>query len=458
MLAMMGSGASVASFAPRALAQEIAADDPQKLLRRELQRSQPDYVAYVPKHWDGSTNDSHNEHFLVFEGKGRALMAVWTQTSGLPGLPPKNRIMFSRSEDDGVTWAPPKRLVGPANHDDPALMASWAFPMVSKTNRIYVIYNRNDGSKGWIHFHTGKMEGIYSDDGGATWSAPQRIEMPVSPYDDPEGKVAPEWIVWQSPMRDLKGGYFIGYSRWPNKARAYYKEVEAWTQIESVCEFMRFENVDANPEPRGLRIRYSAWGEKALRAPYYRDPLLSVAQEPSIVRLPDRSLFCVMRTNSGYIWHSVSKDDGENWSSPRPLLRKDFGQPILQPVNCCPIYQLADGRYVLLHHNNRGDISAKPEKSMGPRWPAYIALGEFRPGADQPLWFSESKMLMTHDGVTVNGRREGEPGAMNPAIGVYSSFTTRGGNNVLWHPDRKFFLVGKKITDEFLAGLKVPKG
>lgn len=85
-----------------------------ELLQRELQRSQPDYVAFVPKHWDGSTNDSHNEHFLVFEGKGRTLMAVWTQTSGLPGLPPKNRIMFSRSEDDGVTWAPPKRLVGPA--------------------------------------------------------------------------------------------------------------------------------------------------------------------------------------------------------------------------------------------------------------------------------------------------------------------------------------------------------
>ena len=52
-----------------------------------------------------------------------------------------------------------------------------------------------------------------------------------------------------------------------------------------------------------------------------RDPLLSVAPEPSLVRLPDRSLFCVMRTNTGHIWYSVSKDEGETWCSPRRLLR-----------------------------------------------------------------------------------------------------------------------------------------
>ena len=41
-------------------------------------------------------------------------------------------------------------------------------------------------------------------------------------------------------------------------------------------------------------------------------------------------------------------------------------------------------------------------------------------------------------------------------IGVYSSFTTRQGNNVLWHPDRKSFLLGKRLTDPFLADLTVP--
>ncbi|MDM8004585.1 MAG: hypothetical protein QUV05_00305 [Phycisphaerae bacterium] len=42
-------------------------------------------------------------------------------------------------------------------------------------------------------------------------------------------------------------------------------------------------------------------------------------------------------------------------------------------------------------------------------------------------------------------------------IGVYSSFTTKDGNNVLWHCDRRCYLVGKRITDQFLADLQVPR-
>jgi len=432
---------------------DSGASDMKQHMRREVWRSEPDYVVYVPDSYDGSTNDSHNEHFLVFEGPDGSPMAVWTQSPGTPGGQ-HNRIMFSRSDDDGVTWSPPKRLAGPADTEDPANMASWAFPMVSKSGRIYIIYNQNQGTSGWIKMHTGTMDGIYSDDKGETWSKPQTIPMPRSPYDDPEGKIPPEWIVWQIPMRDLKGRYFVGYSRWVNEARARYNKQQLpgdWTWIESVCEFMRFENIDDDPEPEDIRVTYSAWADRALRVPHWKDPLLSIAQEPSLVRLPDDRLFCVMRTNSGYIWYSLSADDGHTWCNPRPLLRKDHGKPILQPVSCCPIYALGSGRYILLHHNNRGDITAKPENTARPRRPAYIALGEFRPGADQPIWFSESKKFMDTGGYVVSGEK-------GPSqIGVYSSFTGRSSNYVLWHPDRKCFLVGKKVAAEFLADLKAPE-
>ncbi len=430
----------------------------QAILRKEVQRSKPDYICYVPGSYDGSTHDSHNEHFLVFDGPDGSLMAVWTQNINAPKGQPGNRIVFSKSKDDGVTWTPPSHVAGPKTPDDPANMASWAFPMVAKTGRIYVLWTQNQGSAGWIKMHTGTMDGVYSDDNGATWSKPQNVPMPKSIYDDPTGAIPGEWIVWQTPMRDLKGGYFVGYSHWVNVAKAHLKKVESWTQIESVVEFMRFANVDDNPEVKDLRVTYSAWGDNALRVPHFKYPLLSIAQEPSIVRLPDKRLFCVMRTNSGYIWYSLSNDDGETWCNPRPLLRRDHGLPILQPVGCCPIYQLADGRYVLLHHNNRGDIARAPEATSGPRRPAFIALGEFRPDADQPIWFSESKQLMDTDGYGVNGEKAGAGmlGRVNVDIGLYSSFTTRNGNNVLWHPDRKFFLVGRKITPEFLADLKAP--
>ena len=64
---------------------------------------------------------------------------------------------------------------------------------------------------------------------------------------------------------------------------------------------------------------------------------------------------------------------------------------------------------------------------------------------------------MDNGGYDVDGTLPADPSKALGNIGVYSSFTTRGGNNVLWHSERKFFLVGKKITAAFLADLKVPK-
>ena len=40
---------------------------------------------------------------------------------------------------------------------------------------------------------------------------------------------------------------------------------------------------------------------------------------------------------------------------------------------------------------------------------------------------------------------------------MYASFTNRNGNDVLWYPDTKFFLLGKRITPQFLADMDVPK-
>ena len=215
---------------------------------------------------------------------------------------------------------------------------------------------------------------------------------------------------------------------------------------------MRFENIDDDPRPEGVEISYSAWGPRALRVGHYLNPMLSIAQEPSLVRLPDERLFCVMRTMSGYIWYSTSDDDGATWSHAAPLLRQDFGDPILEPLCCCPMYQLTDGRYVLLHHNNDGRFEgSSPEDSDVHRRPAFIALGEFRPDAQQPLWFSRSKLLMDNHGERIGPRKRID-------IGVYPSMTNRGGNDVLWHPERKFFLLGKRITAEWLADLEVPIG
>ena len=418
-------------------------------LDEELQRSQPDYVVYRPGSADGSTHDTGNEHFLVFDGPDGSLMAVWTQSTHEGAG--DHRIVFSRSTDEGVSWSPPLRLVGPAHPGD-GPMASWGFPLLSRSGRIYVVYNQYRGIDVVLHQMTGTMVCLYSDDLGRTWSSPQTIPMPRSPHDHPDPSVPSNWIVWQKPIRDRQGRWFTGFTRWVSRAVRTPPHNDTWTAWESVVEFMRFLNVDDDPQPRDIQVVYSAWGDEALRVPHYSKPLLSVAQEPSLVHLPDGRLFCTMRTMSGYIWYSLSGDDGFSWCSPRPLLRRDHGLPVLEPLCCCPIYSLSDGRYVLLHHNNDGRFQGStPEETRRNRRPAFIALGEFRPQAEQPIWFSPSKQLMDNDGVGLGpqGRTD---------IGVYPSMTNRRGNDVLWHPDRKFFLLGKRITREWLADLEVPAG
>jgi hypothetical protein len=422
-------------------------DSTQDILQRELQRTEPDYVVYVPKSVDGSTFDTGNEHFLVFEGPDGSLMCIWTQSS-YEGAG-DHRIMFSRSEDDGVTWADPTHVAGPKRPGD-GFMASWGFPLISASGRIYAIWNQYQGIDDVIHQHTGTMEGCYSDDMGRSWSQPANIPLKRSPHDHPDPSVPSNWIVWQKPIRDLRGRWFTGFSRWVSKAVRWPMHSNSWTSWETVVEFMRFENIDDNPEPGEVQISYSGWGDEALRVPHYADPMLSIAQEPSLVRLPDGRLFCVMRTMSGYIWYSLSGDDGMTWCNPRPLLRRDHGTPILEPLCCCPIYEIATGEYLLLHHNNSGRFQGcQPEDTGKNRRPAFIARGEYRPDADQPIWFSRSKQLMDNHGQGIGPLKRTD-------IGVYPSMTHRRGNHVLWHPDRKFFLVGKKITPEFLADLAVP--
>jgi hypothetical protein len=431
-------------FAEEALSPE----EQQVILDREIQRSEPDYVVYAPGSVDGSTFDTGNEHFLVFDGPDGSLMAVWTQSSYENAG--DHRIVFSKSEDNGKTWIEPVFIAGTRPGGD-APMASWGFPLISKTGRVYVIFNRFKGVIDVVRHHTGTMEGCYSDDMGSTWSEPQEIPFKRSPFDHPDTSIPSNWIVWQKPILDLDGKWFTGFSRWVSKPVRREPPNKSWTSWETVVEFMRFENIDDNPEPKDITIAYSGWGDEALRVPHYTDPLVSVTQEPSLVRLPDERLFCTMRTMTGYVWYSVSDDDGRTWCNPRPLLRKDHGDPMLQPLCCCPIYEYSPGRYVLLHHNNDGRFQgSQPEETSKNRRPAFIALGEFRPDADQPIWFSDSKELMDNEGQGI--------GPLNRIdIGVYPSTTKRNGEFVLWHPDRKFFLLGKMISEEWLADLKAPE-
>ena len=103
----------------------------------------------------------------------------------------------------------------------------------------------------------------------------------------------------------------------------------------------------------------------------------------------------------------------------------------------------------MVFNNNDGYVFGATNRwDVRNRRPAYISRGEFRPGARQPIWFSEPKLFVDNQGVKWRRRLD---------AATYTSLTEHRGRRVVWYPDRKGFLLGKYINDAWLDAMKVPQ-
>lgn len=412
----------------------------------EWKRTNPDLIVYLPEEPHG--DDADNEHFLVFEAPYDGdLLAMWTRGEAEGGS--KVHIALARSHDGGVTWEKPIKLAGP---NDDGMIASWGFPVVSRNGRIYCFFNRFTGIIDAHRQFTGLMECVYSDDNGHTWKQGGNIPVKRSSYDHPDSSIPSNWIVWQNPIRDSKGRQLVGFTRHESKAH--------WQPFKQLqCEWMRFENIDDGPDPSDIVITWLPEDGQGLRVPSIKDSSKSYAEEPSPVLLPDGRIFSVMRTTTGHIWYSISSDDGATWTEPEILRYTDHSEGIMQPVAPCPIYALKDGRYLLVYHNNSDNNRLNEHGIRIPRTPAYVALGEYREGAKQPIWFSQPKFFAESNGVAIGPKRRGLeeiPAPYRTEVATYTSLTEQNSKRILWYPDRKHFLLGRYITDEWLKELTPP--
>ena len=220
---------------------------------------------------------------------------------------------------------------------------------------------------------------------------------------------------------------------------------------------MRFENLDDGPAYENLKITWLPGDEAGLEVTHPTTGRSS-SSEPSVVLLPDGRLFTTMRTWTGEIWFSVSGDDGRTWRKPAIMQYQDDGEPVLHPLAPCPIYALQDGRYLLLFHHNNGHVGSHNQREADwktnhlnyLRHPAFIAVGEFRPRARQPIWFSAPRQILDTQGVIIGPKKSAE-------IATYTSLTEWRGQRVLWYPDRKYYLLGKYLPDALLADMKAPR-
>jgi hypothetical protein len=411
-----------------------AAEQDDKDSALEIQRTKPDFVLYDPTGggapaWSDPYFFWLNEHILVQPNARGELLAMWTSERLKPW---KWNVMYAHSKDGGSTWTEAKVLDGPH--------AAWQVPIIEpKTGRIYVF-----NTHGFLY---GGMRCRTSDDGGHTWSDPVELEFAKGPTDHRRKDRKASWISPTVPHWDSQGRPLVGFTRWATHPK-YPGGVAGHTQV----EFFRIEKIADKPEPKDLRITWLNLDDP-ITAPHAKEKDFSYAQEPYTVSLPDRRLMVVMRTDSGHIWYSVSSDEGETWRKAEVLRDRDGGQPMKNPVSPCPIFALERGDYVLLFNNNDGTGNGLtgPEDRAARR-PAYLARGEYRPKAHQPIWFSEPKLFIDNDAVPW-----GPPDRERLEAATYVSLTEYAGRRVLWYPDRKSFLLGKLIPDTLLDAMKVPE-
>lgn len=418
----------------------------------DWQRTRPDRVLYLPAQPQG--NDGDNEHLhLVRTPAAGDLLAFWTM--GTYESSPDSRTVFSRSLDRGLNWSPPSVL--PGTFGGHGLSGRWGFPVLSRSGRIYYFYNKSIGFWDVSYTLDGTMHCVYSDDDGFSWADGGNIPFFRRPgYAHPDPRVPNGWIVWQPPIRDREGRQIAAFTRW--SSLHFFPKPVAGSHFDSRSELMRFDNIEEGPDPGELQI---TWLPKAdsISVPCPVEPEkskgYSLAEEPAAVLLPDGRLFLIMRTRTGRIWYTVSDDDGASWRPAEILRRHDGGPEMLHPKSPCPLYSIGEGRFLLFYHNHDGTgYGAKGPHDMDARRPVFLALGEYRPQACQPVWFSEPKFLFDTDGVALgpgNGSVEGG----RTWLALYGCLTGNGNERILWYPDRKHFLLGKCLPDALLADLTV---
>lgn len=377
----------------------------------------PDYIVFIPKGDRAVRGDRYNDHFQVFDKTKDMLFATWTQATREGDI--DQHICFTRSVDHGKTWEEPIVLAGSANYVNPQPIASWQQPMVSKTGRIYILWNQRISNE---PLHHGIMVGKYSDDDGATWSQPRVVPLPPSWRN--ATNALPNWCIWQRPLRLGKDNrYIAGLSR---------HGVNPKTQkFGTSVEIIQYENIDDNPAVEDIRITCLNPNERELLV---TDPKFGeCAEEASLVKLPDNSLFALMRTSAGSPYWAQSRDFGATWTTPKPL-KDATGKPYLHPRAPCPIYDRAgpeacSGEYFTFVSN-----AERSEKSAhAPRGQLYLITGKFDPDGEQPIRFTTLKAFPS--------RKDGNA--------FYTSLTRTDNKTVLWIPDWKHYLVGKIIGDDW---------
>jgi len=266
-------------------------------------------------------------------------------------------IVSTYSSDQGKTWSVPVKIEAASL----GLEASWAMPLITKFDRMYVFYTFNgdsirnlpDGTKmradthGWYCYR-------YTEDKGKTWSERYRLNMRKTACDrknDFSGEVQMFWGIGEP----VSKGNDVWFS-FTKLGKYFLEEGEGWVYYS--------DNILTEKDVSKIHWQLLPDGDIGIRNP----SLGSVQEEFNIQPMNSKNgLYCVYRTTLGQPAQSYSYDNGKTWSEPE-LISYANGLPVRNPRACPRLWKCKNGKYLLWYHNNG-------EKGFKHRNPAWVSGG-----------------------------------------------------------------------------------
>jgi hypothetical protein len=292
--------------------------------------------------WKETGQRLYTREGLLCRTGPQELVATWT-TGGFTEPVPGNFTMFSRSEDNGATWAAPRVLF---RHASRGLFTTELFsPKPGEVHAFLQTY----GMGSWM-MHISSYRAI-SRDGGATWEGPHSIPGGIDNVWVNKGirLASGRWVI------PLSWGELIG-DEWcepthgnpPLDPVAGGKPLKVQT-VPYMAEAMLRQRAGNEWSDRNHRYCVGVMvsddeGESFRRCGYIKGGVNGWLIEPRVVELePGHIVMLIRSQRDGRLWRAESRDGGESWSDAERSEIPNPGSKVL-------ILKCADNRIFLIHN------------------------------------------------------------------------------------------------------------
>jgi hypothetical protein len=261
-------------------------------------------------------------------------------------------VVTRRSTDHGRTWSDPVAVEPDGSPEN-----SYAVLLKTDSGRVYCFFNYNAENRREVLCEDGKtvfprVDSLgeyvfrYSDDHGRTWSS-RRYGVPVREFACDRdnvygGAVRFFWNVGRPLV--LEDGVLLVLHKVGAMGEGFFAQSEG-------C-FLFSDNILSERDPERVRFETRPAGDIGLRTPEGGG---RVAEEHSIARLSDGSIFCIYRTVDGWPACAYSADEGCTWTAPRYLTYSPGGQRrVKNPRAANFVWNCGNGRFLYWFHNHGG--------------------------------------------------------------------------------------------------------